>query len=237
MSNGAASPLLQFIVQLVSARMDDPTSSLYLPLLVRSQSNPTFDPYQAGGWNLGDLGSGLTASLQDIVVTGLSNAQLAPGTSVSSTDVVSATVQFLTAAEPTPPLSPPLATQITLTGGVTASDDGQEMPPGTFTIAIVSMSAAAQVAITAGTQNNLVATAQSLEISVPTPYTSYVTVTVDIPPSGSFDWGSLLTQSLNQEAQLANLVTTLQGQLGSAPVLAALSQELTAVLAQVAGSS
>lgn len=217
-----SSDLLKFLVQLLSRKLNDSSSALFLPNLIKGQRNPTYDPYHVDRWSISSIIDGMSGTFTDLAITGISNAGVKGEPTVDDDNVISGSGVFLQA------LKQPKSIHVEGNASLIQDDDGQRLN-GTFTADIYEATVQVKVQLSAD-GDKIQASVQQIALQKPDDLTRVMKVAVKVDPN----YDEFLNDRINQQSKLELIYQKLQGELSSASTLKNFSDLITNAINNVA---
>ncbi|MEK5641764.1 hypothetical protein BK138_09385 [Paenibacillus rhizosphaerae] len=218
----ASSDLLKFLVQLLSRKLNDSSSALFLPNLIKGQRNPTYDPYHVDRWSIPGIIDGMSGTFTDLAITGISNAGVKGEPTVDDDNVISGSGVFLQA------LKEPKSIHVEGNASLIQDDDGQRLN-GTFTADIYEATVQVKVQLSAD-GDKIQASVQQIALQKPDNLTGVMKVAVKVDPN----YDEFLNDRINQPSKLELIYQKLQGELSSTTTLKSFSDLITKAINNVA---
>lgn len=221
--------------QLLILYLTTPSSDFYLSKLVKNSQNPTVEPFNAGTISLGSqtiLGVSMALSLQNVVIQGLSNVQVAVQDGQPEVTVNGDAVHFVAQTPNTQAPPPGVPSQIVLTGVLQVVPVGTDPFSGNLTVTINSTTVTGDFTATStdGTPATVNITFTAVNLSA-----AATTTNMSVQLQMSNPLSTFINTVLNQPAILQKIVTAVQGQVNQPPVLSALSTYATQAARQALG--
>lgn len=220
-------------VDLLILYLTTPSSEFYISKLIGGSTNPTLEPFTAQEADLGSqtiAGITMALSLQNLVVSGISNVQVQKNGGVPVITVNGSDVTFTAQAPNTEAPPPNVPSALTLTAIVNIVPSSTPAFSGNLTVTI---NQSTLVGNFTATSND--GTPQQVEIDfTQLNYTAAAnTSNMSVSLVMSNPLAPFITSLLNQPAVLQKIIGAVQGELSQQGILQSLSQFATQAARQV----